>query len=305
MQSIPIIFIHKGDSFYLKYALRNAKKFNPNSRIILIGDKVTKYPDFVEYHNLNNYFKSASEFRDYYKHMSIVPEEIERFCFERWLILNEFLKKSEVKKCLTLDSDVLLFENASNGIKKFNKFDFTLANKGSGGFMYINNPKAISKLAEFILDFYKNKKSFDFLEKRFIEIKKINGGGINDIIILREFYNSKIAKVGDLEKIIDNSTYDNGILHSEGFEMKNNMKRIYFENKIPYGKIKNGKKIRFCCLHCQGPTKFYMKYFFKGKNPSIGKVKIKIISFLRDYLAPKLPRDIITFSKKILGILGF
>ena len=51
--NLPIIFVHKGDSFYLKYALESAKKFNPDSRIILLGDGVTVYPDFVEYYDLN------------------------------------------------------------------------------------------------------------------------------------------------------------------------------------------------------------------------------------------------------------
>ena len=90
--ALPIIFIHKGDSFYLKYALENAKKFNPESRVILIGDKVTEYPKFVEYHEMYDYSSSALKFKKVYKHMSTNTEAIERFCFERWFILNEFLK---------------------------------------------------------------------------------------------------------------------------------------------------------------------------------------------------------------------
>ena len=38
----PIIFIHYGDSAYLKYTLRLAVKFNPDKEVILLGDNKNK-----------------------------------------------------------------------------------------------------------------------------------------------------------------------------------------------------------------------------------------------------------------------
>src|SRR5258708_11569759 len=36
--SVPIVFIHYGNSSYLKYTIRSARKSNPEKRIILLGD---------------------------------------------------------------------------------------------------------------------------------------------------------------------------------------------------------------------------------------------------------------------------
>jgi hypothetical protein len=48
--NIPIILVHQGNSDYLKYALHQAKLFNQNSTIFLIGDNSNdKYDIFLSY----------------------------------------------------------------------------------------------------------------------------------------------------------------------------------------------------------------------------------------------------------------
>ncbi|MDD3083394.1 MAG: hypothetical protein PHP82_00020 [Candidatus ainarchaeum sp.] len=306
--AIPIIFIHKGDSFYLKYALENARKFNPNSRIILVGDNVTQYPSFVEYYDLKNYDKSALEFKKVYKHMSNNNEEIERFCFERWFILNEFLKKNKIKKCLTLDSDVLIFVNVTNDSKKFNKFKFTLANHSSGEFMFVNDYKEINKLTRFLFNLYSNKKMFMILDNFWKNYPfKTSFGGVNDMTALSEYYKQNKKKIGEISKIINGETYDTQINASQGMIMENNTKKIIFENGIPFGFLKkNNKKIKLCCLHCAGPTKFYMKYYSKGRNINfLEKLKINFLMNFRDNYSQLLNNKQRIFLKKVLIKFGF
>ncbi|MFA5125919.1 MAG: hypothetical protein WC462_02870 [archaeon] len=306
MNPLPIIFIHKGDSFYLKYALINAKKFNPDSRIILLGENITKYPDFIEYYPISKYNNSALAFRKIYKHMSIVPEEIERFCFERWFLLDEFLTKNRIKKCLTLDSDVLLYENVSEGIKKFNSFDFTLSNKSSGGFMFINNSKSLSDVVKYMYLSYSSKKLLFNLELDWKKLKAINGGGINDIKLFGKYFGLGRSRIGELDDIINDSTYDAGILIEQNFVMEGKIKKVVFENGIPYGYLKISlKKIRFCCLHLQGPAKFYMKCFSGGKIGLLDKSRIKLMMWLRDSFGGLLTPNLRDFAKSMIAKLGF
>ena len=129
---LPIIFLHVDDSFYLKYSLESAKKYNPDSRIILIGKNITNCPDFVEYHQMTDYDLEAAKFRKVYVHSSTNNENIERFCFERWFILSEFMKKNNISKVFTLDSDVLLFENVTLDANNYSKYLFTLVDKSCG-----------------------------------------------------------------------------------------------------------------------------------------------------------------------------
>lgn len=49
MQSI--VFIHKGASFYLKLAIKQAIKSNPNMDIILLGDETNSNIDGVSIFN--------------------------------------------------------------------------------------------------------------------------------------------------------------------------------------------------------------------------------------------------------------
>jgi len=302
--SLPIIFIHKGDSFYLKYAFENAKKFNPNSRIILLGENVTKYPYFVEYFKISDYSISANKFRKIYKHMSNNNEEIERFCFERWFILDEFLKKNKIKKCLTLDSDVLLFVDVTKDIKKFEKFKFTLSNKTCGHLMFITDSKEITKLTKFIIALYSDKK----LSKIFMNFWekypfKTGFGGVNDMTALSEYYKRNSNKIGEISDIINSETYCVAINSSQGMVMENGIKKIIFKDEVPFGfLIDSFKEVKLCCLHCAGPTKFYMKHFSKSRNLNFFELfKIKFFMFFRDNYSQILSKNQRIIIKKIMN----
>ena len=53
---IPVILVHKGNTFYLKPVLEHIRLFNPDTRICLLSDASTKGKfDFVEHYNLEDY----------------------------------------------------------------------------------------------------------------------------------------------------------------------------------------------------------------------------------------------------------
>lgn len=304
--ALPIIFIHLGNSYYLKYALECAKRYNPDSRIILLGKNVTDYPAFVEKYNINSFNSFAKRFIQKYKHMSINKPKIERFCFERWFYLTEFLEKQKIEKCLTLDSDVLLYKNVTKDQLHFKEYDFTLANKVSGGFMFINNIDKIKDFCNFTYKLYNNKKTLKKMKEFFDKTKnkKIRGmRGINDMYALNLYYKNNNAKIGDISKVINDTTYDIGIHVSQGMEMKGGIKKIIFKQGIPYCiRKKDNKLIRMKSLHMSGPNKFYMKYFLEGRNTKLIQYNVKIKKWLRDYLSPKLNPKQINFFKKIMKI---
>ena len=43
MTDRPLIFIHYGDSGYLPYTLESARLFNPDKRIVLLGDQANAH----------------------------------------------------------------------------------------------------------------------------------------------------------------------------------------------------------------------------------------------------------------------
>lgn len=108
-----IIYVHKGDSFYLDDSFKITRQNNPNTKIILLGDMNNiKYCDKynIEFYNINNYM--SYEFN--YKHYSINNLEYEKFCFERWLILYNFISMNNYDSIIYNDSDNVFFMDVNN-----------------------------------------------------------------------------------------------------------------------------------------------------------------------------------------------
>lgn len=287
---LPIIFVHKGDSFYLKYALESAKKFNPNSRIILLGDNVTIYPDFIEYYEMKEFDKYSDFLEKNYVHLNVSNPEIEMFCIKRWLVLLDFMEKQKLKKIFTCDSDVLLFQNVTEDAKNYGKVDFLLANGRSAGLTFFNNIKS--------LEYYKNI-VFDFYGKKANKLsKKIM---ISDMSFWKQLNDSKKFKVGEATKITNNAFYDFGFLSQNHYKGKNDygIKKLLFKDGLPFGEI-NGSLIRLKVIHFQGPTKFYMKYFLQAKNNIFIELKVKSLIWFRDNLSGKISNDLRNKIKKIM-----
>lgn len=67
----PIVFIHKGNSWYLPYTLWQCKATNPGATIYFIGDKqTTHFPKWLEHIDIEAYKEASSELREVYKHKS-------------------------------------------------------------------------------------------------------------------------------------------------------------------------------------------------------------------------------------------
>jgi hypothetical protein len=293
---IPIVFVHKGDSFYLKYALANAKKFNPDSKIYLIAEGTTETFEGVTKLDLNKFNKYSKELDKLYVHKNKSNPEIELFCIKRWLVLRDFIEKMKFSKVFTLDSDVLLFENITKDSKNYSKFDFLLAKGSSAGMTLFNNKKGLIEYVKVGLDFYKNKVG---------KVEYEPNGTITDMSFWKFLNRSKKFKIGEITDIIANATYDAGLLIDQPeILMKKGFKQILFKDSLPYGKKKDGL-VRMKCLHCQGPTKFYMKYYFAGKLNSIDELNINVMMWMRDNLSPLMSTNFRNKIKKMLNKLGF
>ncbi len=97
--------------------------------MILLGTpQNAHYHDLgVEFHDYNDFFADAAKFEHIYIHCGYCTSRLfEIFCFQRWLILREFLTRSSYSLALHIDSDVLLFSNVQEEGKRFRCFDLTL-----------------------------------------------------------------------------------------------------------------------------------------------------------------------------------
>jgi hypothetical protein len=265
--AIPIIIVHKGDSFYLSPVLEQARLFNPGNQIYLISDIAKRKYDFVHYHNIDEYMNRANEFEKRYIHLSSNSYFYELICFQRWFIILDFVLQHGINNFLCMDSDVLLYCNVNIVLNKHIDCDFTICNKyGPGCSLF--NIDSLTQFCNYISGLYKENSKDRLIRfyQPFIDDKHL--GGVCDMTAFM-WYREDVPSL----KIIDISVPDNGICfdgcftNSFGFEMNQGVKKVYWKNNLPYGKLlADGSFVQFYCLHFQGRTKYSIYKYALDKN---------------------------------------
>jgi hypothetical protein len=266
--NIPIIFIHSGDSEYLRYTLAQAKISNPNSIVYLIGDDSNNKYEFVEHCDMREYLAEIQELSNVYIHRSPNPYEYELFCFKRWFILRNFIDKMRIQKCLYLDSDVMLYANLCEEELKFSQSDIYLYRALVPHCAYINDSRILNSFCRFVIQTYGDESLFTKIIERVEILRQTEGtlGATNDMVFFRQFSILFPDKVGDVSPIIGNSTYDSNINLPYDFRMEGGIKKIIWIDNHPFGSyIPSDSLIRFNILHFQGGAKVLIKDFLKGE----------------------------------------
>jgi hypothetical protein len=266
---IPIIFMHFTYNDYLKFSLCQAKHSNPGSSIYLIGNNTNDCYDFVEHHSFSDYFQGAYDISKIYRHLNTNSYKYELFCLQRWFILKEFVVTNKINKCLYLDSDTMLYADATEGRIKFAQYDFTLSYATSGCTFYLNRVEALADFCQFITDIYTRKEPYyyDRMLAQYATLRKNRmTGGASDMTAFDLYKLEHFGEIGEVAQIIDGSVYDPSItVPHPGFEMENGIKKIIWKSASPYGiQLRTAKEIKFNSLQFQGDTKRLMGQFYTG-----------------------------------------
>ena len=256
-----IVIIHMGFAKYLIYVLRQIKITNPNSEIFLISDKenkkYSKYSIFVDISKIQSL--ESKSFKENYIHLGKSAPNYEMFCMLRWIILRDFMREYNIKECLHIDSDILIFSDLNKALNPFSNYKISLAHNLALT-MHIKDIEILDEFSKYLLFKYTNENELNKLKDMYYKTDRINNGvagSISDMDISREFFSSVKEPIGDLSEIVNDSIFDSAIVYGEPeFEMlkkgKYKLKKIFFENKIPFcNYVLNGenKKIKFHSLH--------------------------------------------------------
>ncbi len=225
--NVPVIFIHTNNAYYLKDTLWQAKQFN--ERVILLGDDENKHhaQNGIEYYPIVNYGKASSYFTSIYEHMSGVPYEFELACFNRWFILEEFMRTNKIPVAFYCDSDVMLYCDISEEYDaNFKSYDMSVMQIGySGGMVSFWNLKSITSFCDFLKRFYEDRPTIAKLVELFLNSpKKPNGyhsceyNGIStcyndDAPMLTNFVkdNKNMLSIGNLGQMLNDAVFDPSI----------------------------------------------------------------------------------------------
>jgi hypothetical protein len=255
MESVTILMVHRGDSFYLEPVLRQLRLFNPESRICLISDAATNHYPFVEHHDIGLYAEGMEAFAEVYVHMSSNPYGYELFCFQRWFVVRDFVRKHEGEHFLCLDSDVLMYCGVDEVFRQFMGFDFTVCH-GTAPCYALFNRGSIERFCGYMYGLYTERETLDALD---VLYRKIPEGGICDMTVFGWYQRDVSGHVAELTEVRELACFDEHIGVAGGFEMDRGRKRIYWVRGLPYGRIVGTDVlVRFLGLHLQGGAKHVM-----------------------------------------------
>jgi hypothetical protein len=286
---LPIILIHRGNSWYLPYTIWQCKVTNPQSPIYLIGDGGTAHLNgMVNHIDITQYDKDIQTLRSVYKHHSNLGADFELACIERWFILAVFLRQHKLSNALYLDSDILVYDELDSYASRFATHGMTWCSFSAHS-NFISNPAALENYCKLVIDIYTDKIPAVLLEKGLYQ-RVVSGEmkmNISDMTFFHDYDlvypNSLLA----INKYVDEGCFDISMEDTNGVEATgDNFKKITWQDKQPYVTlVGTGKQIPMITLHFQGKGKQVLKDHFKYQ------------SF--DFLFQKLRNDFYIFKRKV------
>jgi len=258
---LPIIFIHNQNSNYLPLSLWQARKSNPGSEVILIGDSYSAHFGFLVSHvNIKEYSKGASEFAKRFVNFSTNPHNFELICIQRWFILKEFLIRNGIESCIYLDSDILLYGDVTEDARRFSSFGMTIAGI-SGHSNFIKKTTTLSEFCGFLMESYKGPAEIEILKTKYARFRENHEeGGISDMTFFMEFKWLYPDKILDIGVPLQNKLYDISMNYIEYVHNGHGIKSVRkAKNGSVYLRHNTEPLIKMQTLHFQGKTKVYMK----------------------------------------------
>ncbi|MGA0558590.1 hypothetical protein ACO2Q8_18155 [Larkinella sp. VNQ87] len=280
---IPIVFVHQRYSYYLEFTLRQAAYSNPDSPIHLLGDEENNRFPFIKHHLIADYRSSdADRFKQVYIHNSPNSYDYELFCFVRWYLVKELMRREGYTEVFVADSDVMIYANLStyvreaglqNYIAAFNVgVDYQWVRSSSGHSSYWTW-EGINRFCDLAIDLYTEPRLMAFMDQiRAEKIIKNDRAGISDMTALYVFYEEETGRIRNLSESVNGGAFDHNICMATNFNLDEyefglGRKKIVMKQGRPiaYNVILK-QEIILHTLHFQGNSKNIVHRYYTGKG---------------------------------------
>lgn len=291
---IPIVFVHQNYSHYLEFTLRQAVYSNPNSPIHLLGDDHNNRFPFVIHHSIREFLNGETErFEKVYQHLSPNHYDYELFCFIRWYLVKELMRREGYKEVFVADSDVMIYSDLTTYVNQtglnqsiagFNVgADYQWVRSASGHSSYWTW-EGISLFCELAANLYTEPRLVAFMDQiRAEKIIKNDRAGISDMTALYVFYEEEGTRIRNLSASLENSAFDHNICMATNYNLDEyefglGRKKILLKNGFPMAyNVFLKKRIRLHTLHFQGNSKNIIHRYYTGD----GLMRTKVFRELR------------------------
>jgi len=289
MENAPVIFIHYGDAFYLKYTLKCVKLFNPKKRIILLGDEHNQhYSKLGIEHFYFEDFTTGKEIEEFDKVYQFIAgkdhgrEYWTNFVFRRWFIMYNFITQNQIEHFWTFDSDNLIFTDLGAHEFKYESFDCTEQCFGTCMNGFISNLGVVTGYIEKMIEVFNRQ---DILDIRRKEYETHTNFAFTEMGAYDSYkYENKVNSIM-LNTVINNSTFDDFIgeaheMEAYDFKFKNRyLKKIYLasDGNIYGFHLPSKQFVQFNSLNLSCMYEYIYIRLYKHVNKKIRPIRIENI----------------------------
>lgn len=265
MPSPPIILIHRGDSFYLAHTIAQARSSNPESRLILLGDRSNSFYLGVEHHRYEDYFDEAREFAKLftYEYFPNYQYPWILFCHQKYFALRDFVGAQGIDKFLLIDSDVMIYEPVEPYFDYYRDYRMTLSASSTpsaqAAFALVNDSTVINDLCAAYNRLFSDSPEtlkMCFGTNFFTEMLGLG-------LLMKEPSSRVKNTYGDIEVFV----VHHNMLNDSRFEKEHEYTRIVWNGNIPMlRKLKDGCLLKSPILHFHGHAKKTMGKYLRLKS---------------------------------------
>ena len=238
----PIIFIHFSNSSYLKYTLRSARLFNPDKRVILLGDPSNAHfgRKGIEHHCFEDYAEGEeiAVFERVFQFITggdYLNEYKTKFFFRRWFIIYNFIRAQGIDRFWTFDSDNLILTALSLQEPKFGDYDCTEQCNGKCMNGLINNRGVVCGYVNKINELFQRE---SYLKERREHVSIYKRHIFNEMDAYMVYKEEEAVRSIALNTIIEGETFDHCVSSPDEMKMcplvirkKKRMKQIYTDGR--------------------------------------------------------------------------
>lgn len=284
MSEITLIFSHYGNSDYLDFTLRCARKTNPNARLILLGDEANievakksgwEHHVYSEYkgdllRRFNNVYRPIQGIK--HNHIKNGKDWL-KFVFERWFFIEEFAKREKLGRFWHFDSDTMVLQDLRPHDLALRNYDFSVQCNG----MCLNGIVSTSVVSEYCAHICALFESSEYLSAQQYEFDTKNPDyAFTEMRAFADYLQKTARPWLHLLSYQENVIFDDCICQAHGFQMcelkrGQSVKRFYARNKRIYA-LRGNNEIEFVTLNLSWVPLYVFDWSMKalsGGNSSI------------------------------------
>jgi hypothetical protein len=289
----PIIFIHYGNSSFLPFVIKIAKRFNPNKEIIFLGDKDNDYLQELDiFHYYFEEFSYGPEIEifdrryPYIENKRYAKKAWAKFILRRWFIINNFIKQKKISQFWTFDSDNFLLTDLEPYENKFALYDCTSQCNGICLNGFVPSKEVVQNYINKINELLLREGYTDIWQERYRQKPDLF---YTEMEAFSVFVKEEAIRNFHISRIYEDAAFEDSITYvKDGMEMyekqiKNRyIKKLYLKNGGIYCKhLSSGKFIKMNNLNLSWMPKYVFPLLYSNIMSDRSEIDFVPINLLK------------------------